>query len=167
MLVSLMQQSWKLSKQSYRNQDESNISFKLFIVFAQKTNGPSHLKNSDSYLSQKNFFFFGCACSICKFLQGWNLSHNTNLSCCSDNTRSLICCTRRELPIYFLKIVNKKSEAPSVLIRKWFFFIICSMLHYIERNKILFKLFLSSYIFIRYFSDLRCVFLVHFLFNPT
>ena len=34
-----------------------------------------------------------------KFLgQGLNLSHSSNLSCCSDNARSLTCCTTRELP---------------------------------------------------------------------
>ena len=48
------------------------------------------------------FFFFSlaCTCGIWKFLgQELNLCHSNNLSCCcSDNTRTLTCCTTREFP---------------------------------------------------------------------
>ena len=44
------------------------------------------------------FFFFGLACGMWKFLgQGLNLCHSSDLSCCSNNGRSLTHCTSREL----------------------------------------------------------------------
>ena len=40
----------------------------------------------------------GCTCSTCKFLsQGLNPCQNSNSSCCSDNSKSLISCATREL----------------------------------------------------------------------
>ena len=44
------------------------------------------------------FFFFGHTLGMWKFLgQGSNPSHNSNLSCCSDNTRDLTSFASREL----------------------------------------------------------------------
>ena len=49
------------------------------------------------------FFFFFCTHSMWKFLgQVFNLSHSSNLSCCSDNAGSLIHWATRELPTLLL-----------------------------------------------------------------
>ena len=50
-----------------------------------------------------HLFFFGPAWSMWKFLgQGSNPCHSSDLSHCSDNARSLICCSTRELRIVHL-----------------------------------------------------------------
>ena len=58
------------------------------------------------------FGFFGHAYSIWQFLgQGLNARHSSNLSCCTDNTGSLTCCTTRELQVrLWFKRMTSSSE---------------------------------------------------------
>ena len=66
----------------------SFLSFFFIIIFP--------LYSNISFLSFF-FFFFGHTCGMWKFLgQGSNLCHNSNPSCCIDNTRSLTHCTKKE-----------------------------------------------------------------------
>ena len=48
-----------------------------------------------------DFYVFGYAYSLWNFLgQGWKPRNSSDLSCCNDNTRSLICCAKKELPLF-------------------------------------------------------------------
>ena len=40
---------------------------------------------------------------------GWNLSHSSDLNCCSDNAGSLTCCASRNYDICFLNLKKKKK----------------------------------------------------------
>lgn len=64
--------------------DQGNETFTLLLNWGRKI---SKLK--------KNWFFFlggGCTLGMWRFSgQGFNLHHNSDLSCSSDNARSLIC----------------------------------------------------------------------------
>ena len=58
----------------------------------------------------------GYTCSIWKFLgQGWYLCHSSNLSCCSDNARTLTHYTTRELKIQPFKLQFRSSHRGSVV----------------------------------------------------
>ena len=57
-----------------------------------------HYMAHNTLLPSPNSFFFCLSQSIWKFPgQGWDPHHSSDPSLCSDNARSLTCCTTREL----------------------------------------------------------------------
>ena len=66
------------------------------------------------------FFFFGLAHGMQKFLgQELNPHHSSNLSCCSENVRSLRCCTTRNSNSHLLStyhVPSTNSHPPQLLL---------------------------------------------------
>ena len=75
-----------------------------------------HTLHNGNYYYLYFILFFGHAHSMWKFPdQGLDLCHSSDLSCCSDNARSLTCCTTRELPI-IISILNLRNQRQRSLI---------------------------------------------------
>ena len=99
--------SSKTHGSSWKNKITSCVSttfFQLFFHFYPSFH--CYKLPKYSFFSFFGTFFFwwgGCICSTQKFQdQGSNLCHNWDQSHSSDNTRSLTCCTTRELPWHII-----------------------------------------------------------------
>ena len=64
------------------------------------------------------FFFFGCACDMWKFLgKRLNWRHSSKPSHCSDNARSLTCCTTQNTQVEFLYLNSGSPFTCSVQLK--------------------------------------------------
>ena len=68
--------------------------------------------DSSFSLTHALFFFFLKALTVCESSlgQGLNPHHSSDLSCCSDTTRSLTHCTTRELKVHVFRLVSESQR---------------------------------------------------------